>query len=235
MSTPRPQTLELVKTLLRRDLKLGPDTPIADDMPFFGGDIDLDSLDILLLMTSIEKQFKIKVPSETIGKQVFQNVTTLATYLEQHAPGGPDVAAAPASEPRPADYLTKLPHGPDFRFITRITKIGSGVGEAVWALKGDEPFFAGHFPGNPLVPGVLIAEALAQLSGLVGPDIGARGGKLAHVDVRFESAVIPPAEITLHSRLLRVMDSLQQFEVRASLGEKTVASGTLTLHRGAGN
>src|SRR5579862_327962 len=81
MSTPRPQTLELVKTLLRRDLKLAADAPIADDMPFFGGDMDLDSLDILLLMTSIEKQFKIKVPSETIGKQVFQNVTTLATYI----------------------------------------------------------------------------------------------------------------------------------------------------------
>jgi len=85
------------------------------------------------------------------------------------------------------------------------------------------------------VPGVLIAEALAQLSGLVGPDNGARGGKLAHVDIRFETPVVPPAEITLHSRLLRVMDSLQQFEVRASLGEKTVANGTLTLHRGAAN
>ncbi|HEX4792836.1 MAG TPA: phosphopantetheine-binding protein [Humisphaera sp.] len=235
MPTPRPETLELVKTLLRRDLKLAPNAPIADEMPFFGGDMDLDSLDILLLMTSIEKQFKIKVPSETIGKQVFQNVTTLATYIEQHAPGGPDIAAAPASEPQPADYLARLPHGPEFRFVSRITKIGSGAGEAVWALKGDEPFFAGHFPGNPVVPGVLIAEALAQLSGLVGPDTGARGGKLAQVDIRFETPVIPPAEITLHSRLLRVMDSLQQFEVRASLGEKTVASGTITLHRGAAN
>src|SRR4051812_35825182 len=55
-----PATLERIKTIFRRDLKLGPDIPIADDMPFFGGDVDLDSLDMLLLVTSIEKEFGIK-------------------------------------------------------------------------------------------------------------------------------------------------------------------------------
>src|SRR5437016_14594082 len=111
MPTPRPQTLEMIKGLLRRDLKLGADASIPDDMPFFGGDLDLDSLDILLLMTSIEKQFKIKVRSEAVGKQVFHNLTTLATYIEQNAAGA-TASAAPAPSAAPIDYLSRLPHGP---------------------------------------------------------------------------------------------------------------------------
>src|SRR5215212_5213689 len=77
-----PQILDRVKTIVRRDLKLGPTAAIADDMPFFGGDIDMDSLDILLLVTSIEKEFGIKVPNAAVGKQVFENVGTLSRFVE---------------------------------------------------------------------------------------------------------------------------------------------------------
>jgi len=234
MPTPRPQTLETVKELLRRDLKLGADAAIPDDMPFFGGDLDLDSLDILLLMTSIEKQFKIKVPSEAVGKQVFQNVTTLASYIEQNAAQAASAPTAAAGS-GPIDYLSRLPHGPSFRFITAIDQIKPGEsGQAVWSLKGDEPFFAGHFPGNPIVPGVLIAEALAQLCGVVGPETQSRSGKLAHIDIRFEQPVAPPAQIQLQARVLRVMGDLQQFEVAASVNGKQIAAGDLTLYRGEG-
>lgn len=233
MPNPRPQTLEQVKALLRRDLKLG-DVPITDDMPFFGGDFDIDSLDILLLMTSIEKQFKVKIPSEAVGKQVFQNVSTLAAYVDQHLGAGPATgAAAPADSA--VDFLQRLPHQPPFRFVTRVVSIQEGQsGEGVWSISGSETFFAGHFPGNPLVPGVLIAEALAQFCGLVGPDNGGRSGKLAHVDIRFEQAVAPPAQITLKSKLVRIMGELQQFEVSAEVGGQTVARGTLALSRPGG-
>ena len=44
-----PEILRQIKTILRRDLKLAPDAPLAEDMPFFGGEVDLDSLDMLLL------------------------------------------------------------------------------------------------------------------------------------------------------------------------------------------
>jgi acyl carrier protein len=233
MPNPRPQTLEQVKTLLRRDLKLG-DAPITDDMPFFGGEVDIDSLDILLLMTSIEKQFKVRIPSEAVGKQVFQNVSTLAAYVDQQLGAVAAVgAAAPASSG--VDYLQRLPHQAPFRFVSRVVSILEGQsGEGVWSITGDEAFFAGHFPGNPMVPGVLIAEALAQFSGLVGPDNGGRSGKLAHVDIRFEQAVAPPAQITLKSKLVRTMGELQQFEVSAEVGGQTIARGTLALSRPAG-
>jgi len=224
MQKVRPQTLDQIKVLLRRDLKLGPDIPIPDDMPFSGTEADFDSLDILLLLSSLEKQFHIKIPSEAVGKEVFRNVSTLAAYVDERTQQGGNQV----------DYLSRLPHREPFRFITRVNEIEPGKsGEGVWALRGDEPFFAGHFPGNPLVPGVLIAEAMAQLSGLVGPPAGP-AGKLVQFDVRFDQSVPPPAEILLRSRLLRVMADLQQFEVSATVNSSTVARGTLTLSRPSG-
>jgi acyl carrier protein len=230
MPTPRPQTLEQVKTLLRRDLKLG-DTPISDDMPFFGTDVDLDSLDILLLMTSIEKQFKVKIPSEAIGKQVFQNVSTLAAYVDEQLASSGLTASAVAPTPT-VDLLSQLPHQDPFRFVSRVVSVQQGdSGAGIWEVTGQEAFFAGHLPGMPLVPGVLIAEALAQFSGIVGPDNGGRGGKLANVDIRFEQPVTPPAQITLKSKLVRTMGDLQLFEVSAEVGGVSVARGTLALSR----
>jgi 3-hydroxyacyl-[acyl-carrier-protein] dehydratase len=112
-----------------------------------------------------------------------------------------------------------------------VTQIKEGEsGEGVWSLNGTEPFFAGHFTGHPLVPGVLLAEAMAQLSGLVGPP-ESKEGKLVHVDVRFDRTVAPPVDIILQSRHLRSIGLLQQFEVSASVGQDTVARGMLTLSR----
>ena len=231
-----PDILQRVQMLLRRDLKLGADVNITPDMPFFGGDIDIDSLDILLLVTSVEKEFGVKIPSERVGQDIFRTVSTLVDYIEQNqsAPNSGAGTSVATSSSAP-DPLSQLPHGPEFRFITRVTTNRPGEEAAgVWEVKGDEAFFKGHFPGNALVPGVLLAEALAQISGFAGPATpGGRGGMLAKVDVRFNRPVAPPAQIALRSKLTRVMGELQQFEVAATVGEETVASGTITLHRPA--
>jgi len=62
-----------------------------------------------------------------------------------------------------------LPHGPEFRFVDRIVELQPGkTGSATYTVRGDEVFLRGHFPGNPLVPGVILIEAVAQLAGVVG-------------------------------------------------------------------
>ena len=64
--------------------------------------------------------------------------------------------------------LALLPHGAEFRFVDRLLELDpgkSGVGE--YLVRGDEPFLRGHFPGEPLMPGVLLVEAAAQLAGVV--------------------------------------------------------------------
>lgn len=142
------------------------------------------------------------------------------------------------------DILDRLPHRPPFRFLTAGIELRDGqAAEAVWRVSGEEAFFRGHFPGHPIVPGVLIGEALAQLSGLIVADRTGQGadatspgagreplaGKLAHLDVRFNASVSPPAEIMLSSRLERVVGSLWQFDILARVGDKRAARGTLTL------
>ena len=64
--------------------------------------------------------------------------------------------------------LSLLPHGAEFRFLDRLVRLNPGAsGAGEYKVRGDEPFLRGHFPGEPIFPGVLLAEAAAQLAGVV--------------------------------------------------------------------
>jgi len=227
------QLSDRIRTILRRDLKVAAHVVLADDAPLFGGHTDLDSLDALLLVTSIEKEFKIKIPNESIGRDAFRSIKTLGEFLavQLAGPSAAAIDATNAANVAGADALARLPHGEPFRFVSRVTALSPGAtGEGVWTITGNEAFFAGHFPGDPIVPGVLIAEALAQMSGIVGSSATqARAGRVAHMDIRFRSMVRPPVDLALHSRLLRRVDSLVHFEVRATVNQQVVAEGSVTM------
>jgi len=76
--------MERIKALLRRELKLGDDAEVRDDTPLLGGEFDLDSLDVLLVVTSVEKEFGIKIPNEAVSQDAFVDVATLARFVEDH-------------------------------------------------------------------------------------------------------------------------------------------------------
>lgn len=228
------QVAERIRGILRRDLKLGASAELPDGMALIGGNMDLDSLDVLLLITNIEKEFGVKVASEDVGREAFETVGSLIGFVAGKCLGDTGSAGSVGGDAGSGDPLSRLPHRAPFRFLSRLTELNAGVsGAGVWAVDGSEAFFAGHFPGRPMVPGVLIAEALAQLSGVVGAvQGGANQGKLAQVDVRFLESVAPPAEIVLESKALRTLGALRQFEVVARRNGSIIAQGTVTIAYG---
>lgn len=73
-----------------------------------------------------------------------------------------------AGPPLLTKALEALPHGAAFRFVDSLEALEPGrSGRGVYRVRGDEAFLSGHFPGAPMMPGVILIEALAQLAGVV--------------------------------------------------------------------
>jgi len=131
-----------------------------------------------------------------------------------------------------------LPHRRPFLFVDRVMNFKAG--EKIIAEKDllhDESFFAGHFPGQPIMPGVLVSEALAQTSGLLlgltRKEKGLSEGKmnlfLANVDIKFFTPAKPGDTLRLEATIRKGYGSLFLFKVDAFVGADPVAKGTLTL------
>lgn len=139
----------------------------------------------------------------------------------------------------PADLiqaLSSLPHGSEFRFIDELVELNPGVSaKAVWKLKGDEEFLRGHFPGSPLMPGVLMIEALAQLGGIL---IQTRPGEAPLKNLRLTAvrqikilgSITPGQSLHLSGSLQGMLDTLGQVsgEIRDDAGN-VILTGAVTL------
>ena len=131
--------------------------------------------------------------------------------------------------------LDLLPHGPEFRFLDRLLSLApgkSGAGE--YAVRGDEPFLRGHFPGRPMMPGVLLVEAAAQLAGVVAQSDQAipplPGLKLTAIrGAKILGSAKPGEIIRFEARLLGRMGNLVQAQATASINARTVLQVELTL------
>jgi 3-hydroxyacyl-[acyl-carrier-protein] dehydratase len=125
-----------------------------------------------------------------------------------------------------------IPHRYPFLLIDRIIELEAGV-RAV-GLKNvsmNEPFFEGHFPGYPVMPGVLIVEALAQVGSVAMLSLEANRGKLgffAGIDeFRFRGQVVPGDTLLLEVQITRLKGSIGKGSAVAKVGDKVVAEGGL--------
>lgn len=127
------------------------------------------------------------------------------------------------------DPLARLPHGIPFRFVDRILELVPG--ERIVALKNvtiNDRDIQGHFPGNPILPGVLLLEAMAQSSGLLLPE--GSSAVLAQVkDARFRRPVSPGDQVRIEAGRLTGLGALHRFEVKAFVDGARVAEAEIVL------
>ena len=131
--------------------------------------------------------------------------------------------------------LDLLPHGAEFRFLDRLIQLApghSGTGE--YRVRGDEPFLRGHFPGEPIFPGVLLAEAAAQLAGVVAqsdPQIPPLNKlKLTALrQVKILGPARPGETILLEAKITGRLGNLVQAQAIASVNGQTVLQAELVL------
>ena len=130
-------------------------------------------------------------------------------------------------------FIDMLPQKPPFLFIDSVQALDAErSAEASKTFPAGDRIFENHLPGEPLVPGVILIEALAQLSGIVLIPSDGRPvrGYLAAVDrVRFRRLIRPDERITLRARLERRMGSAARFEVSAHVGAELAAEGLVTV------
>ncbi|AMU93390.1 beta-hydroxyacyl-ACP dehydratase [Sphingopyxis terrae subsp. terrae NBRC 15098] len=130
----------------------------------------------------------------------------------------------------PADIrriLSLLPHRYPMLLVDRVESMVRDTSiHAVKAVTINEPFFQGHFPGRPIMPGVLIIEALAQAGGVLAIEsLGLAGsGKLVYfmgIDgVKFRKPVEPGHLLDLHVTILQAKRNICKFQGRAMLGDQ---------------
>jgi 3-hydroxyacyl-[acyl-carrier-protein] dehydratase len=127
----------------------------------------------------------------------------------------------PPAFPSPIDVL---PHRPPFLFLDEVTELGDGSATGAWQLTGDEAFFAGHFPGRPTLPGVLMCEAIAQLGAYVVLSDERFVGRLplfGGIDkARFRRQVVPGDRLVLEVELGRMSERAGKASGIARVGDE---------------
>lgn len=133
------------------------------------------------------------------------------------------------------EALACLPHGPEFRFVDEVIELEPGKrGIGTYLVRGDEPFLKGHFPGNPIMPGVLLVEAAAQLGGVVAQSDPERQPlrnlKLTAITgAKILGSVASGQKLVISVEVQGRLSGLVQIRAEISVEEIRVLSATLAL------
>lgn len=140
------------------------------------------------------------------------------------------------------EIMNILPHAYPFLLVDRIVELEPG--KRIVGIKNvtfNEPFFPGHFPGRPIMPGVLIVEAMAQTAGLLAfKSMPEEENKKKPVfflgmdNVRFRKPVIPGDQLRLELEVTRQRQSIWGFKGKAFVDGKLVAEAELLAMMGEG-
>lgn len=130
------------------------------------------------------------------------------------------------------EIMKRIPHRYPFLLVDRVLELEPGKrGVGIKNVTVNEPFFQGHFPGTPIMPGVLIIEAMAQLGAVVVLGMPENQGKLAlfaGIDkVRFRRQVVPGDQLRLEVEMTRLRGSIGKGKGRAFVDGELAAEGEI--------
>ncbi len=130
------------------------------------------------------------------------------------------------------EILSMLPHRYPFLLVDKIVEFepdATAVG--IKNVTINEPFFQGHFPNNPVMPGVLIVEAMAQVAGILAFKSGAQGKAVYFMSiekVKFRKPVLPGDQLRLEIKVTHARGSVWKFSGNAYVGDKLVSEAEFT-------
>lgn len=133
------------------------------------------------------------------------------------------------------DIRRHLPHRYPFLLVDRVVEIEAGGFILAYKhLSINEPFFAGHFPDNPIFPGVLLLEAMAQAAGILGfysqgktNDDGSTYYFAGADSVRFKRPCVPGDQVMLHAAVVSQRRGIWKFDVSADVDGEMAATATI--------
>jgi len=125
-----------------------------------------------------------------------------------------------------------LPHRYPFLLVDKVVEVEPGKKTvAIKNVTANEPFFQGHFPGNPIMPGVLIVEALAQAAGIavaIQEESKNKLGVFAGIEsMKFKKQVVPGDTLTLEAEILANKMGVVKAKVKASVDGQMAAEGEI--------
>lgn len=130
------------------------------------------------------------------------------------------------------EIMNILPHRYPMLLVDKVIELESNVkAVGIKNITFNEPFFQGHFPDNPIMPGVLIVEALAQLGGILASRSGAKGKAVYFLSIekaKFRKPVVPGDHLILDVRVLHVRGNVWRFSGNAIVEDKPVAEAEFT-------
>ncbi len=125
-----------------------------------------------------------------------------------------------------------LPHRYPFLLVDRIIELESGKrAVGIKNVTINEPFFVGHFPNNPIMPGVLIVEALAQVGGILAFKSGVQGDSVYFMSIekaKFRKPVLPGDQLRLEVETLHMRGNVWRFSGNAIVDGKTASEAEFT-------
>lgn len=135
------------------------------------------------------------------------------------------------------DIKSRLPHRYPFLMIDRIIEQSPGECIGIKNITFDESYFLGHFPDQSIMPGTLIAEAMAQTAGFVGQQLSIenqnnkimRKGFLTSMNIKIHQPVIPGDQLLIKVKVVKKMGALTKFVSEATVDDNIVASSEFTI------